>query len=64
MTHLFGGFSDDFYSAYNDAWPLETGHEERQDLYNLHHVLNHYNLFGGGYLSQAETMMQRLLAQL
>jgi len=31
-------------------------------LYNLYHVLNHLNLFGGGYLSQAQAMIDRLLA--
>jgi fructosamine-3-kinase len=31
-------------------------------LYNLYHVLNHLNLFGGGYLRQAQEMMERLLS--
>jgi fructosamine-3-kinase len=33
------------------------------DLYNLYHVLNHFNLFGGGYADQAEAMAGRLLAE-
>jgi fructosamine-3-kinase len=62
MTELFGGFGADFYAAYRDAWPLPDGYERRRTLYNLYHVLNHLNLFGGGYLAQAQAMMARLLA--
>ncbi len=64
MTELFGGFSSDFYAAYREAWPLDAGYERRKGLYNLYHILNHYNLFGGGYLSQAEGVMERLLAEI
>ena len=63
MTELFGGFSADFYAAYREAWPLDPGYRVRRELYNLYHVLNHLNLFGGGYGSQAQRMMQRLLAE-
>lgn len=62
MTELFGGFPRSFYAAYSEAWPLEHGYELRRDLYNLYHVLNHANLFGGGYASQAEALIGRLLA--
>ena len=51
MTELFGGFHPDFYSAYREVNPLQPGYEQRRDLYNLYHLLNHLNLFGGGYLS-------------
>jgi len=61
MTELFGGFGSDFYNAYNETWALDAGYARRKNLYNLYHVLNHYNLFGGGYLSQAEHMIDRLL---
>ncbi|NHZ69910.1 MAG: fructosamine kinase family protein, partial [Thermotogales bacterium] len=63
MTELFGGFSRDFYAAYRNAWPLESGYPLRKTLYNLYHVLNHFNLFGGGYLSQAHGMMESLLSE-
>jgi protein-ribulosamine 3-kinase len=63
MTHLFGGFDRSFYSAYEGAWPLDTGHRARRDLYNLYHVINHANLFGGGYVRQAKDIIHRLLAQ-
>ena len=63
MTELFGGFSPAFYAAYQEAYPLDQGYEVRKTLYNLYHVLNHLNLFGGGYLGQAERLMARLVAE-
>ena len=64
MTELFGGFSQRFYSAYNDAYPLDAGYSIRKTLYNLYHILNHLNLFGSGYLGQAERMTEQLLSEL
>jgi fructosamine-3-kinase len=63
MTELLGGFGSGFYSAYHAAWPLDPGYRVRKDLYNLYHVLNHLNLFGGGYRGQAEQLIDRLLAE-
>lgn len=63
MTELFGGFPQTFYSAYRGALPLAPGYAVRRTLYNLYHVLNHANIFGGGYVAQAERMIDRLLAQ-
>ena len=54
MTELFGGFPPEFYSAYGS---LPAGYEKRKHLYNLYHLLNHLNLFGGGYLGQVETTL-------
>lgn len=64
MTELFGGFSANFYAAYREAYPLDPGYATRKTLYNLYHILNHLNLFGGGYLYQAEQMMDKLLAEI
>lgn len=63
MTELFGGFGNEFYAAYNASWPLDAGYSTRKLLYNLYHILNHYNLFGGGYAAQADGMLDRLLAE-
>ena len=63
MTELFGGFSVRFHAAYRETWPLDAGYRVRKNLYNLYHVLNHFNLFGGGYLSQAERLIGQLLAE-
>ncbi len=64
MTELFGGFNGDFYAAYEEAWPLDPGYKIRKNFYNLYHIINHFNMFGGGYGSQAEGIIQRLLAEL
>lgn len=64
MSELFGGFPTAFYVAYRAAWPLAEGYEQRKMLYNLYHVLNHLNLFGRGYLGQAERMIRALYFEL
>ena len=64
MTELFGGFGGDFYAAYREAYPLDPGYAVRKTLYNLYHILNHLNLFGGGYHSQALGMIDSLLSEL
>jgi protein-ribulosamine 3-kinase len=64
MTELFGGYGRDFYQSYNESWPLDAGYSVRKTLYNLYHILNHLNLFGGGYQRQAENMTLQLLAEL
>lgn len=61
MTRLFGGFGRAFYEAYEAAWSLDPGSASRQDLYQLYHVLNHLNLFGGGYHSRALALIRALL---
>lgn len=62
MCELFGGFSDEFFAAYRQALPLPSGYARRKTLYQLYHVLNHFNLFAGGYHGQAERMIDKLLA--
>lgn len=64
MTELFGRFPAEFYQAYEAAWPLDAGYQQRQVLYNLYHILNHFNLFGGSYDAQANRMIERLLSWL
>ena len=63
MTELFGGYFTDFYAAYRAAYPLHIGYAVRKDVYNLYHIINHANLFGGGYARQGEQILQRLLAE-
>jgi protein-ribulosamine 3-kinase len=60
MTELFGGFPREFYQAYDEAFPLDPGYQERKHLYNLYHLLNHLNIFGGGYLAQVEEKLSLL----
>ncbi|YAI82613.1 MAG: fructosamine kinase family protein [cyanobacterium endosymbiont of Rhopalodia sterrenbergii] len=61
MTELFGGFSDEFYRGYNKVFPLEKGYQKRKTIYNLYHILNHFNLFGSGYAAQVNRMIQRII---
>lgn len=64
MTELFGGFPAEFFAAYRMHAPLDAGYAVRRDLYQLYHLLNHLNLFGGAYHDQALSLMRRLLANL
>ncbi len=58
---MFGGFSGRFYAAYNEVNPLPEDWKQRNLLYQLYHVLNHYYLFGGGYQNQAISIAKRYL---
>ncbi len=62
MTKLFGGFDPYFYFSYNESFRTEDGWQEREPVYKLYHVLNHYNLFGESYLSQAVAIMRKYRA--
>ncbi len=64
FTHMFGGFSHAFYEAYDRVYPLDPGFKTRKILYNLYHELNHFNLFGGGYASSAQSSIHQLLGHL
>jgi len=61
MTRMFGGFSDEFYQAYHEAWPLPEGWRDRMKFYMLYHVFNHAVLFQGSYLHQAKRLIDELL---
>ncbi len=60
MTHLFGGFSKDFYDSYQEIWPMPENYIDRIDIYNLYHVLNHANLFGGNYKNQSLSLLEKI----
>ncbi len=57
MTELFGKMPSAFYASYEEAFPLNPGYAERKDIYNLYHLLNHLNLFGGSYLGSVESTL-------
>ncbi len=57
MTKLFGGFSQDFYTSYQEEYPLNDGYLYRENIYVLYHVLNHLNLFGTSYKNEAMQLM-------
>ncbi|MGF1487404.1 MAG: fructosamine kinase family protein [Prochloraceae cyanobacterium] len=60
MTEVFGGFPAAFYRGYSQEWELDPGYQQRKKIYNLYHILNHFNLFGGGYGSQASRMISQI----
>ncbi|EKO3820008.1 fructosamine kinase family protein [Vibrio harveyi] len=62
MTELFGGFQPEFYQGYESVAPLPLGYQERKDIYNLYHILNHCNLFGGHYLEQAQSIIKKIIS--
>ena len=61
MTEMFGRLPKKFYSAYQEAFPIQPGYIKRKEIYNLYHLLNHYNLFGGSYLEQADQTVRSFL---
>jgi len=60
MARLFGGFPASFFAAYDAARAPRPGRGRRLALYQLYHVLNHANLFGGGYVAQARALIDAL----
>jgi fructosamine-3-kinase len=62
MTELFGGFPPAFYQGYHAVYPLDEGYDRRKVVYNLYHLLNHYNLFGGSYQGQANRAIEQGIA--
>ncbi len=61
MTKLFGGFKKEFYEEYHRIFPIKNGFEKRIIIYNFYHILNHANMFGGGYLNQVEDYVKAIL---
>jgi len=64
MTYVFGGFSADFYASYENAFTLDSGFDVRKTFYNIYHIINHLNLFGGGYQAQAIQMLKQVLSEI
>ncbi len=59
MMQLFGGFSTEVYSLYNEQFPLIEEWEERTKLWQLYYLLVHLNLFGSGYLHQVQSIVKQ-----
>jgi fructosamine-3-kinase len=64
MMELFGSPGERFFAVYRERFPIDADYPLRRDLYNLYHLLNHANLFGGAYAAQSLRVIDRLLAQL
>ena len=61
IIEMFGGFAPEFYQGYHSEWPLDQGFSSRKDLYLLYHQLNHFNLFGHGYLAGCRATLKKCL---
>ena len=61
FTKLFGGFNQKFYKSYHNCFSLETGFNERVELYNLYPLLVHVNLFGSSYLNGILQTLKRFV---
>lgn len=59
MSQLFGGFAPEFYRAYDLAFPLESGWQQRMDYCNLYPLMVHVNLFGGSYLASVKRILSK-----
>ena len=64
MTRLFGGFGEAFLSGYREVLPDAPGSDCRVEVYNLYHLINHANLFGGSYVSKCRASLRDLARQL
>jgi fructosamine-3-kinase len=61
FTQMFGGFSSSFYQAYQEIYPLEPDYQDRFEVYNIYHILNHLNLFGESYGYSLDSVLRRLV---
>ena len=57
LTYIFGGFPTPFYHAYHEIRPKSEGFARRQKVYQLYHLLNHFNLFGNSYMQSVESCL-------
>ncbi len=64
MMELFGQPGTRFFDAYNEVFAIDPDYVLRRDLYNLYHILNHANLFGGGYAASARRLIDNLQARI
>jgi protein-ribulosamine 3-kinase len=53
-------FGRDFWEGYRSIIPQDEGFEMRETLYDLYHQLNHYNLFGGEYMTSVQSDLNDL----
>ena len=60
---LIHGFPDEFYDSYRADSALAEDWEQRIQLYNLYHLLNHLLLFGGSYLASVAGIVDRYSRQ-
>jgi fructosamine-3-kinase len=61
MMRLFGGFPQEAFAAYREEFPPADGDKDRVEVFQLHPLLVHVVLFGGGYVASVERIVRRLV---
>mmetsp|Transcript_15286 Transcript_15286/g.26758 ORF Transcript_15286/g.26758 Transcript_15286/m.26758 type:complete len:297 (-) Transcript_15286:1878-2768(-) len=61
IAYMFGGFTSSFFEGYHSVLPKKPGFEKRAKLYELHHHMNHMNIFGQGYRDGCIQLMRQLV---
>ena len=59
MSRLFGGFGNEFYSAYHNIIPKTDNYNAQIDLYQLYFLLVHLNLFGKSYYKSVAGILEK-----
>ena len=59
MMKLFGGFPQEVFDTYHEAFPLSNNWQNRIPLWHLYYLLVHLNLFGSSYLPQVNTIIRQ-----
>ena len=59
MSKLFGGFGNEFYTAYHEIIPKTNNYNAQIDLYQLYFLLVHLNLFGRSYYGSVAAILKR-----
>lgn len=64
MMRLFGGFEARTFEAYEEAFPLAAGAQERVPVYQTYPLLVHVCLFGTGYRASLRAALRDALENL
>ena len=59
FTQLFGGFHSEFYTHYNFNYPIQEDFQKRLSVLQLYPLLVHANLFGGHYVKQGLSVLNK-----
>lgn len=61
MMRLFGGFDDRCHAAYQEAWPMDAGWQDRLPLHQLAPLIVHAIKFGAAYLQATQDALDHFL---
>lgn len=61
VTTVFGGYTKDFYDAYNKVYPFDNGYEKRVHFYRLYYLMLHLLKFGTMYYDSVKREMNIIM---